>query len=112
MRIADAMLGLQREFAGNGVRAALDPSQVQPPCILIAPASAERDTLCDQWTVTLDVWAVAPPSRLGDSYPTLGGLIAAVSTLLEPDSCDFQSFQFGDTYLPAAVLRAQITLED
>lgn len=112
MKIADAMLALQREFAGAGVRAALDPSQVQPPCVLIAPSSAERSVLCDHWSVTLDVWALAPASRLGDSYPTLGGLITVISVLLEPDSCDFQSFQFGDTYLPAAVLRAQITLED
>lgn len=112
MKLSETMLALRSEFAASGVRVAFDPSQIQPPCVMLGVHSARRDVLCDAWMLSIDFYCVAPGVRLGDSYAVLGSLIETVSAVVEPDSLEFNSVQFGDVYLPSAVLRAEIRMED
>jgi hypothetical protein len=88
-------------FVAAGVRATIDPQNVQPPCVLVAGGGGAFDHMGDCATHQVDVWLVAPGVRAADSLPQLDRLLEHARRLLPVREWSPAAVPFGDADLPA-----------
>jgi hypothetical protein len=68
------------ELVALNVRATMDPSNIQPPCILVEPSSGVFNYLggdC-QLTYRFNLLVILPGARIADSMPNADQLITAM----------------------------------
>ncbi|WP_069160078.1 hypothetical protein [Nocardia altamirensis] len=68
-----------------GVRAGVDPRDLNPPCAWVTGRSIAHDLLGGGGTVTADVYLIAPDTGAAQALWALSGMLTKALTVLEPD---------------------------
>ncbi|MCP2281066.1 hypothetical protein [Nocardia amikacinitolerans] len=84
--VAAMLDGLAVELRAAGVRASVDPRDLNPPCAWVVGRSIAHELLGGGGTVTADVFLIAPDAGVPQAYRTLTGLLDLALTVLEPDA--------------------------
>ncbi|MGW0247924.1 hypothetical protein ACWDYH_14950 [Nocardia goodfellowii] len=84
--IASILEGLADELKAAGVRAAVDPRDLNPPCAWVVARSIAHELLGGGGTVAVEVYLIAPDSGAPQAYRTLTDLLDKALTVLEPDA--------------------------
>lgn len=100
--VTDVCLELVKAFTDRAVRATMDPQNVQPPTVLVAPNGGRFDHL-DQSCATFEVvlWLVAPGTRAADAIPVLDKLLNEARQVVDIVEWTAGSYPYGDADLPA-----------
>lgn len=94
-----------------GVRAGIDPSNIQPPCVLVEPDSGEFTMLGPGCTAIhrYNLWVILPGARIADSMPIADQMIGTVLDVgLPVTTWSPGSIPWGDGLMPALRLPIEI----
>lgn len=68
------------------LRAAVDPRDLNPPCVWVAPRSMSHELLSGGGTMRADLYLIAPDSGAAQALRTLSGLLDLVLAVVAPDA--------------------------
>ncbi|MBF6085296.1 hypothetical protein IU485_28405 [Nocardia cyriacigeorgica] len=73
-------------LAAGGVRASVDPRNLNPPCAWVVGRSVAHDLLGGGGTVTVNVYLIAPDAGTPQAWRTLTELLNDTLAVLDPDA--------------------------
>lgn len=84
--IGPAIVQLADELAAAGVRAAVDPRNLNPPCAWVKADKFDPDTFCSALSgqLTVDVWLLAANNGVVSSHTKLSELLEKALTVVDP----------------------------
>lgn len=113
MNIAGLATELVATLKGAGLRAAVDPRDLNPPCVWVSPRSVAHDLLGGGGTVTFDLLLIVADNGAASALTALTGLLDQVLTVVDPDAdtvlSDTVTLPNGSAPLPA--FRVAVDLE-
>jgi hypothetical protein len=109
MTVTSQAQAIQAALVARDLRAILDPSNLQPPCVVISPGGMAFDHL-DESCVTykFTLYAVAPGVRIADSLPVLDELVTRIREVVEINEVEPGSIPYGEGELPAYQMSVEI----
>jgi hypothetical protein len=111
MAVTEQARALAQTLTEVGVRATIDPTLIQPPCVLVAPNGFTFNHLGGCVEYRFNLYLVAPGVRAADSLPVLDGLVAQVRGVLDIRDAEPGTVTFGDGELPAYICPIEVTAE-
>jgi hypothetical protein len=85
------------------VRATIDPSNIQPPCVVVVPDGFKFRLSGDCADFRYSIYAVAPGVRIADSLPVLDALVEKIAEVIALDDVQAGSIEYGESSLPAYI---------
>lgn len=82
MNLQEAAQGIVDALKAGGVRATLDPRDVNPPCVLVRPPDLAYRFRYGDWDATWKAWALTPDAGRGQVLKAFGPMLAAVQDAL------------------------------
>ncbi|WP_330182821.1 hypothetical protein OHB26_03660 [Nocardia sp. NBC_01503] len=74
------------QLRAAGIRASVDPRDLNPPCAWVAARTVAHDLLGGGGTVTADIYLIAPNIGVPQALKTLTGLLDQALTVIAPDA--------------------------
>lgn len=96
---SSAAAALAAELVAAGVRAAIDPRNTNPPCVLFEPPSLTFDIGCGA-TAAMSALLLVPGPGHGDAWRQLDDLIAQVADVIDIETAEPVSLDY-DNPMPA-----------
>lgn len=95
---------IMAKIEAEGVRVTMDPSTVNPPCVLIVPPDMTFDLSCG-FSVTWRLACLAPAAQGADRtiWTGLADLVTAVHTATDAATAELVAYTVNGTAYPAYV---------
>jgi hypothetical protein len=94
--LVDALTVWQEKLASEGVRATLDPRNVNPPCVLLTAPAVVLDVSCGG-TATFTAYALTRGPANADAWLSLDELVTKVAAVVPLESFEPGSYAVDDT---------------
>lgn len=101
--VTDMLAEMVKAFTDRGVRATMDPQNVQPPTVVVSPNGGAFDHLAGCVTYQVNVYCVAPGVRAADALPVLDRLLDEARQVVEVAEFEPTNYPYADADLPAYV---------
>lgn len=75
VQIAEAMTEIVEQLRAGGVRAVLDPRDVNPPCVLVRPPTVSYRFGKGNWDAEWTAWALVPSAGTNVDVAAVGQLL-------------------------------------
>lgn len=101
----DRAEAIVQALTAAGLRATLDPSAVNPPCVLVVPPGRTWDVSCG-FTARWQLFAIAPAALGADrtAWAALDALVDAVAEVVDVETADLITFTVQGQSLPTYAL--------
>lgn len=96
-----------------GLRATIDPRDVNAPAVWVSPRQIAHDILSGG-TVTVDLWLIAPDNGIPAALAVLADMLDTVLSVVDPDAPTSlaESLALPDTPAPLPAFRVTTELEN
>jgi hypothetical protein len=104
MTVYERAQEIMAKIGAEGVRVTMDPSTINPPCILIVPPDIDFDLSCG-FSVTWRLACLAPAAQGADRtvWAGLAGLVTAARAGTDVKSAELVAYTVNGTSYPAYV---------
>jgi hypothetical protein len=114
--ILGALEGVAQVLRDAGVRASVDPQNLNPPCAWVSTSKYAVEYLCGEGILTVDIYLITINNGVPQAIKSLQSMLTRALTVLEPEGdvslAESVSLASGGDGLPAYKITITVPVQD